>query len=77
MDVLLFNLRGILMVVCLVLIGGAFVAMCVSSWLHHRANKTEQPNFHGSLAVELCWVLAPMVIVFMLVWPTVKLFGWY
>ena len=62
------------MVVCLIVFGLVFAAMLVSIWRHHRSGAGTQSNFHGSMAVEMCWSLAPFVIVLMLVWPAIKAF---
>ena len=66
------ELRWVLMVVCLLIFGLAFAVMVVSAWLQHRRGAKETSNFHGSVAVEVCWALAPLVIVMQLVWPTVR-----
>ena len=66
------ELRWILMVVCLVILCLVFVAMLGVAWRQHRKGSPSAPNFHDSLAVELCWALAPMFIVLLLVWPTVR-----
>jgi cytochrome c oxidase subunit 2 len=65
-------MRWIMMVVCLLIFVLVFAVMLVSAWRHHRADVQDEPNFHGSVAVEVCWALAPLVIVMMLVWPTAR-----
>lgn len=60
------------MVLCLVVFAGVFVVMLVSLWRHHRRPRAEQANFHGSVAVEICWAVAPCAIVVMMVWPTAR-----
>lgn len=69
MLVLLAQLRWMLMVVCLVLLAGAFGAMLVSSWRHHRRHGAQNRNFHASAWVELSWLVAPIVFVLALVSP--------
>lgn len=69
---LTWNVRWWLMVFCLLVFGVVFVVMLVSMWRHHRKSAGEAVNFHGSVAVEICWALAPCVIVVLMVWPTVR-----
>lgn len=66
------ELRWILMVVCLAIFCLVFVAMLGVAWRQHRKGTSSAPNFHGSLAVEVCWALAPLLIVLLLVWPTAR-----
>jgi len=66
------NLRSVLMLFCVLLFVIGFGGMLVSMWRHHRSERVETPNFHGSLAVEICWALTPCVIVVLMVLPTVK-----
>ena len=67
------GLRGWLMIVCLIIFALVFAVMLYSIWKHHRSGVHEQSNFHGSVAVEICWALAPVVIVVLLVWPTTRI----
>lgn len=69
---LLQNLRWMLMVLCLVVFASVFVVMVASMWLRHRRPGEHQSNFHGSVAVEICWATAPFAIVVMMVWPTAR-----
>jgi cytochrome c oxidase subunit 2 len=48
--------------------------MLISAWRHHRGGAKEDLNFHGSVTIEIVWTLAPVFIVMLLVWPTVKSF---
>lgn len=66
------DLRGIMLLVCLAIFVLVFALMLVSVWRNHRLGEAAKQNFHSSMAVEVCWVLAPFVIVVMLVWPTVR-----
>lgn len=66
------DLRWVMMLVCLAIFVVVFAVMLLSAWRNHRLGESAQQNFHGSMAVEVCWVLAPFVIVMMLVWPTVR-----
>ncbi len=66
------HVRSVLMVVCLVIFVLVFAWMVVSAWKHHHGGGREDSNFHGSVAVEVSWALAPVVIVMLLVWPTVR-----
>lgn len=66
------ELRWALMVFCLIVFFVVFVAMLVSMWRLHKSEASELPNFHASVAVEICWALAPCVIVVLMVYPTVK-----
>lgn len=72
MDELLHGLRGMLMVVCLIVFLLVFAGMFFSIWKHHRSSASGHTNFHSSVLVEICWALAPFVIVVLLVWPTMK-----
>lgn len=54
---------GFDVVVCLLIFGLAFAVMVVSAWVQHRRGAKETTNFHGSVAVEVCWAPAPLVIV--------------
>ncbi len=72
MGIALQETRWFMMVLCLAIFGLVFAVMLVSAWRHHRRHGEESVNFHGSVAVEVCWALAPLVIVLMLVWPTVR-----
>jgi len=69
---LLQNMRWNLMVLCLVVFASVFVVMVASMWLRHRRGGDHLPNFHGSVAVEICWAVAPFAIVVMMVWPTAR-----
>jgi heme/copper-type cytochrome/quinol oxidase subunit 2 len=69
---LMLNLRAMLLVLCLLMFGAVFAIMLVSLWRHHRGQSEAEANFHGSVAVEICWALAPCVIVLLMVWPTVR-----
>lgn len=66
------ELRGVMLLVCLAIFVLVFAVMLVSAWRNHRLGEPARQNFHSSMAVEVCWVLAPFVIVVMLVWPTVR-----
>ena len=66
------NLRWTLMLVCLAVFTVGFAGMLVSMWRHHRTGLVDLPNFHGSVAVEICWAMAPCVIVVLMVLPTVR-----
>jgi len=66
------EMRWTMMVLCLALFVLVFAVMLASAWRNHRLGAQEEQNFHGSVAVEVCWALAPFVIVVMLVWPTVR-----
>lgn len=67
------GLRGWLMILCLIIFALVFAVMFYSIWKHHRGGVGERTNFHGSVAVEICWALAPVVIVVLLVWPTTRI----
>jgi|GEM_PF-862840 len=69
-----FNLRWMLMVVCLLIFFGSFAALLLASWRRHRSVKQGLDNFHDELWVEIAWTLAPCIIVLLLVWPTARLF---
>lgn len=69
---LLLNVRWLMMVFCLLVFGAVFVVMLVSMWRHHSSSAPDKVNFHGSVAVEICWALAPCVIVVLMVLPTVR-----
>ncbi len=66
--------RAGLMIACLIVFALVFVVMLHSVWRHHRSGAHEQTNFHGSVAVEICWAVAPFVIVVLLVWPAARVF---
>ncbi len=66
------NLRWMLLVFCLFVFLVVFLVMFASMWKHHRKGIAETSNFHGSVAVEISWALAPCVIVFWMVWPTAR-----
>jgi len=66
------DVRWLLMVFCLVVFFVVFFAMLVSMWRQHRSAPADAPNFHASIAVEICWALTPCVIVFLMVYPTVR-----
>jgi len=66
------ELRWILMLVCLAIFCLVFVVMVVVAWRQYRKGDPSVPNFHGSLVVEVCWALAPLLIVLLLVWPTAR-----
>jgi cytochrome c oxidase subunit 2 len=67
------SVRGMLMILCLVIFLLVFAVMFYSIWKHHRTGVGRKTNFHASVAVEICWALAPFVIVLALVWPTTKM----
>lgn len=69
-----FGFRWALMVVCLLIFALAFSALLWAAWRHHRGETPERVNFHSSLAVEIAWTVAPVVIVLLLVWPTARIF---
>lgn len=66
------NFRGVLGLLSMAILVIVFLLMCWSSWRNHRAQTDPQANFHGSIVIELSWVAAPFIIVWALVWPTVK-----
>lgn len=72
MIVWMAELRWALMVLCLVIFAVVFGVMLVSAWRFHRRGDAESPNFHGSVAVEVSWAVAPLVIVVLLVWPAAR-----
>lgn len=64
--------RWYLLISCLVVFVSVFLWMLFSAWRHHRGSAATMGNFHTSVVVEVCWVLAPLVIVMLLVWPVVR-----
>lgn len=72
MIVWMAELRWALMVLCLVIFAVVFGIMLVSAWRQHRRSGEQDANFHASVAVEVSWAVAPLVIVVLLVWPTVR-----
>jgi cytochrome c oxidase subunit 2 len=66
------ELRWVLMLFCVLIFVVAFALMTVSAWVHHSGDTKDAPNFHKSIVVELCWVLAPLTMVLLLVWPTAR-----
>lgn len=72
MIVWMAELRWALMVLCLVIFAVVFGIMLVSAWRQHRRGDAQEANFHASVAVEVSWAVAPLVIVVLLVWPTVR-----
>ena len=72
MIVWMAELRWVLMVLCLVIFAVVFGVMLVSAWRQHRRGDGQDANFHGSVAVEVSWAVAPLVIVVMLVWPAAR-----
>ena len=69
-----FGFRWALMVACLLIFMVSFAALRWAAWRHHRGETPERVNFHSSLAVEIAWTIAPVVIVLLLVWPTARIF---
>ena len=69
-----FEFRWALMLVCLLIFVVTFTALLWAAWRHHRGETPERVNFHSSLAVEIAWTIAPVVIVLLLVWPTARIF---
>ena len=69
-----FGFRWALMVVCLLIFVVSFAALLWAAWRHHRSQTPGRVNFHSSLAVEIAWTIAPVVIVLLLVWPTARIF---
>jgi cytochrome c oxidase subunit 2 len=69
-----FGFRWALMVACLLIFVVSFAALLWAAWRHHRGETPERVNFHTSLAVEIAWTVAPVVIVLLLVWPTARIF---
>ena len=68
------DFRWMLMLLCLLVFAGGFGGMFVSMWRRHRSGLAGEPNFHGSVAVEITWALAPCVVLMVL--PTVRvIFG--
>jgi cytochrome c oxidase subunit 2 len=72
MIVWMAELRWALMVLCLVIFAVVFGVMLVSAWRQHRRGHGQASNFHGSVAVEVSWAVAPLVIVVLLVWPAAR-----
>jgi len=69
-----FGFRWALMEACLLIFVVTFAALLWAAWRHHRGETPERVNFHSSLAVEIAWTIAPVVIVLLLVWPTARIF---
>jgi cytochrome c oxidase subunit 2 len=67
------ELRWVLMIFCVLIFTAAFALMVVSAWVRHRGGTKDATNFHKSIAVELCWALAPLIMVAVMVWPTARL----
>ena len=67
------ELRWFLMVASVLIFAVAFALIVVSAWLHHCGGTKDLTNFHRSVAVELCWAVAPSIMVVLLVWPTARL----
>jgi cytochrome c oxidase subunit 2 len=72
MMMLYAELRWFLMIFCALIFAVAFALMVASVWLHHRRGTNDSTNFHKSIVVELCWALAPLAMVVLLVWPTAR-----
>ena len=68
------EVRWFLMIACVLIFVVVFAWMLISAWRHHQGGAIEDLNFHGSLTIEIVWTLAPVFIVMLLVWPTVKSF---
>ena len=66
------ELRGTLLVLCLLVFALVFFLMLASLWWHRRAPQASKAHFHGSVIAELVWTTMPFVIVVMLVWPAVR-----
>ena len=69
-----FGFRWALMLACLLIFVVTFATLLWAAWRHHRGETPERVNFHSSLAVEIAWTVAPVVIVLLLVWPTARIF---
>lgn len=65
-------LRWYLLLACLVIFVIVFSWMLFSAWRHHHGSVEKMENFHASVLVEVCWSLAPLAIVMLLVWPVVR-----
>lgn len=65
-------IRGALGVISLSILMVVFLLLCWTSWQNHRKPQKTQNNFHGSVIIELTWVVAPFVIVWALVWPAFR-----
>ncbi|MFY7939472.1 MAG: cytochrome c oxidase subunit II transmembrane domain-containing protein [Burkholderiaceae bacterium] len=65
-------IRGALGVISLSILMVVFLLLCWTSWQNHRKPQKTQDNFHGSVIIELTWVVAPFVIVWALVWPAFR-----
>jgi cytochrome c oxidase subunit 2 len=72
MMVWMAELRWGLMVLCLLIFAVVFGVMLVSAWRQHRRGDGGEANFHASVAVEVSWAVAPLVIVVLLVWPAAR-----
>lgn len=66
------QMRWVLMLVSVLIFAVAFLVILVAAWGHHRSKALDKGNFHNSIWVEISWAAAPLVIVFMLVWPSVR-----
>jgi len=69
-----FGFRWFLMGLSLLIFVGAFSALIVFAWRHHRRADEQRPNFHSSWLVEIAWTVVPCVVVLLLVWPTARIF---
>lgn len=72
MMVWMAELRWALMVLCLLIFALVFGVMLVSAWRFHQRGGEKADNFHPSVAVEVSWAVAPLVIVVLLVWPAAR-----
>jgi cytochrome c oxidase subunit 2 len=66
------EVRWFLLIACILIFAVVFALMLISAWRLHQGGAREDLNFHGSVTIEIVWTLAPVFIVVLLVWPTVK-----
>lgn len=65
------SMQWMIMVACGAVFFALSALMLVCAWVQHRKADANQPNFHGSLAVELTWTVTPLLMTAALAWPAV------
>jgi len=69
----IYDLHTVILWVCLAIFIVVFVPMFVALYWHRKSKGHQAAAFHDNLAVEVVWIIIPVVILLVMAWPATKL----